>query len=234
MDDEGAFVIRPISLPGLSGEEFDQKKYDLIQQFAQELREKLDLEIRTFHRGGFDYEKCKQLIRSQGITSLMSMVRVKEDVIGVTDVCHRYLLSNMLRDKLKTLSPSNELVIVDGYIFPKNLREDRKGYLDFLADIFSPTISNIKHIRFITCPKYNAHLFSDFKKLLLGMNSQLGVVCRITERIHDRFWFIDRTKGIFIGTSLNGVGKKYALVDYISETDTRQLLTMLVEEGLLD
>ena len=86
---------------------------------------------------------------------------------------------------------------------------------------------------FITCPKYNTDLFSDFKESLIRLNPELSVVCKTTKEFHDRFWIIDRTKGLFIGTSLNGIGKRYALVDIIRDNDTKDLMNALMKLQLV-
>jgi len=233
MNSQDAFVIVPVSSDKSVSKHFDVEAHDLLIQFDEMLRKKLGLKINIVQLDGFGYEKCKQLIKSEGITSLMSMVYLQEDIMGITDVGRRYLIGDMLRDKLKTLSPSNEIIIVDCYIFPKKLKEDTKDYLKFLTDIFSPTISNIKHMSFITCHKYNTNLFFDFKESLIKLNPALSVVCKTTEEFHDRFWIIDRTNGLFIGTSLNGIGKKYALVDFIRDNDTKDLMNVLMELQLV-
>lgn len=238
MNEQDAFIIVPVSLGDTARKpsDIDVEASYLLKQFDKLLREKLGLKIDIIQLHGFDYDKCKQLIKSEGITALMSMMYLQEDIMGrFTDVGHKYLIVDMLRDKLKGLSPSYEIIIVDRYIFPSfHNTEDRKDYLTLFTDIFSPTISNIKHINFITCPKYNTDLFSDFKKSLIRLNPELSVVCKTTKEFHDRFWIIDRTKGLFIGTSLNGIGKRYALVDIIRDKDTEDLLNILMKLKLVD
>ena len=41
--------------------------------------------------------------------------------------------------------------------------------------------------------------------------------------INDRFWIGDQTRGIVIGTSLTGLGNRYALMDYISDQDSADI-----------
>ena len=35
----------------------------------------------------------------------------------------------------------------------------------------------------------------------------------------------DEAKGLFIGTSLNGIGRRYALIDNIADRDTKEILS---------
>ncbi|SDN22776.1 hypothetical protein SAMN05216517_10949 [Janthinobacterium sp. OK676] len=48
-----------------------------------------------------------------------------------------------------------------------------------------------------------------------------------TNKFHDRFWIDpDNLKGVVMGTSLNGVTKKIALIDNLGRADVTQLSTM--------
>ena len=50
---------------------------------------------------------------------------------------------------------------------------------------------------------------------------------------HDRFWVgIDNRKGVVLGTSLNGIGKKIALVDILKESDVDAIIDELKIAGL--
>ncbi|HDR9508892.1 TPA: hypothetical protein QDC03_007958 [Burkholderia cepacia] len=46
----------------------------------------------------------------------------------------------------------------------------------------------------------------------------------VTDEFHDRFWVdAEKNAGIVMGTSLNGIGKKIALIDHLSESDARDI-----------
>lgn len=231
MNYQDAFVLSPIS----SDEPIDIDKqlrvHELLIQFDELLRKELGLEFRIVDLGGYAYEECQKLIRTKGISSVMSTVRLQEALMPkVSDVRHKYLIVEMLRDRLIDLSPCNEIIIVDGYIFPDNgscSAADRKDYLQMFEDIFAPIISSVRAFNFVTKPGYNQGLFADFKRLLLGLNPKSSVSCKTTNDFHDRFWIVDRSKGLFVGTSLNGIGKKYALVDVIRDDDTKEIVNVL-------
>jgi len=230
MNNQDAFIIVPVSSGNSSSKGFDVDVAILLKKFDRILREKLGSQIKIVQR--FDYKKCQQLIKSEGITSFMSMVPIKEDIMHITK--DRVSIGDMLREQLKNLSPSKELIIIDGYVFKKREDEELKDHLKFFTDIFSPTISNIKDLKFITSSKYNKANYDFFKKSLTELNPELAVVCNTTEDFHDRFWIIDRTKGLVIGTSINGIGNKYALWDVLCDKDIKYLLKILMELRLLD
>jgi len=232
MNNQDAFIIVPVSSGNSSSKGFDVDAGILVKQFDKILREKLGLQIKIVQLGGFDYEKCQQLIKSKGITSFMSMVPIKEDIMSRTN--DRDSIGDMLRKRLEDLLPSKEIIIVDGYVFKPKKYEKPKDHLKFFTNIFSPTIRNIKHINFITNPEYDKSIYDYFKKSLTELNPELTVVCNTTKEFHDRFWIIDRIKGLVIGTSLNGIGNKYALFDILRDEDTKYLLKIFMELQLVD
>ena len=45
-----------------------------------------------------------------------------------------------------------------------------------------------------------------------------------TDQFHDRFWIDpENGSGIVMGTSLNGIGKKIALIDHLSSSDVAEI-----------
>lgn len=231
MNNQDAFIIVPVSSGNSSSKGFDVDVCVLLKQFDKILREKLGLQIKIVQLDWFDYEKCQQLIKSKGVTSFMSMVPIKEDIMHITK--DRGSIGDMLREQLEGLSPSKEIIIVDGYVFEPKKNEKPKDHLKFFTDIFSPTIRNIKHINFITNPGYPKNIYDYFKNSLTELNPELTVDCNTTKSFHDRFWIIDRTKGLVIGTSLNGIGNKYALWDILRDKDIEDLLNILMELQLV-
>jgi len=231
MNNQDAYRIVPVSSGNPSSEGFDVDTDVLLKRADQLLRENLGLEIKIILQDGFDLEKCQQFIKSDGITSFMSMIHIQEDIMH--KVKDRGSIGDMLREQLDNLSPSKEIIIVDGYIFKPKKGEEPIEHLKFFTDIFSPTLMKIKHIIFITDPKYISNYYL-FKKQLNELNPELIVDCNTSEDFHDRFWIIDRTKGLVIGTSLNGIGNKYALFDILRDEDTKYLLKICREQRLLD
>ena len=52
---------------------------------------------------------------------------------------------------------------------------------------------------------------------------------------HDRFWIFHSEKltdccGLFVGTSINGLAKKYALIEYLSEKDCIDIICEIKEK----
>jgi hypothetical protein len=49
----------------------------------------------------------------------------------------------------------------------------------------------------------------------------------ISDEFHDRYWInIDNAKGVIVGTSLNGIGKKISMIDYATSADSREIISL--------
>lgn len=179
--------------------------------------------------------RCRRLLLEQGVSHILSLLVLQEAVLPKVDLLHRDLLTEIIRDKLIGLSPSSSLTIIDSYFFPESIKEaEIATYIETLGDILEPVISDIKEITLITLPKYNPQIRNQVKEWLLSVNPQLVVSHKVSSDFHDRIWIVDEQKGLFIGTSLNGIGKKYALVDYIRDEDTQEISAILKQRKLLD
>jgi hypothetical protein len=202
--------------------------YELMTQFDERLRKELELEFRNVDL----IDECKELIRNEGVSWIMSLKRLQAALLTKSvDIQEKDILVEMLRDMLMKLSPSKNLIIVDNYFFPS--KTDKNEYLQMFKDIFLPSIGKVASFNFITNPNFNQNLFQDCKRLLLTLNPNLNVDYKTTDDFHDRFWIVDQTKGLFVGTSLNGVGKRYALVDFIRDEDTKEIVNTLEQLKLV-
>ncbi|MEO8778611.1 MAG: hypothetical protein ABI389_08055 [Rhodanobacter sp.] len=49
----------------------------------------------------------------------------------------------------------------------------------------------------------------------------------VTEDFHNRYWIDgESTKGVVVGTSLNGIGKKIAMIDHARSADSREIVRL--------
>lgn len=237
MKNRDAYVLAYVSSDKEVSVETRIEAREFLLQCDEQLRKHLDLELRVISLGGYAIDECQRMIREGGITSIMSLVRLQEAVMPkVADSQHRFLVVEMLRDKLVKLAPQKELVIVDNYIFPPKGFPDEESKLEYwqmLEDIFEPVVRKIGSLIFVTKSNFNRSLFEELKHLLARLNPNLFAVCHTTDDFHDRFWISDRQNGLFVGTSINGIGKRYALVDAIREDDTEEIVRVLEKLGLI-
>jgi len=178
-------------------------------------------------------EMCHKLIMEKGSRYILSLERLQEAVLPKTgSIEEQDLLVRFLSAYLQDLSPSKDLIIVDGYFFPRNLR-DRATYLRTFREIFDSVTPKVATVRFITKPDHNRALYEDIRSVLLDLNPEINVVHSTTEDFHDRFWIADEVKGLFIGTSFDGIGRRYALADFMKDEDTATIVEELRRASLI-
>ncbi len=210
-------------------------KHTTIMELESFLRTR-NINLYFFDLEDYCIKKCQELIKQEGLTCVLSLIRLREAFlpkVDANDVKKFTLLVDILRNKLTDLAPSHSLILLDNFLFAPNIA-DRQTYLRMVEDIFAQVINGIKEVRFITSSKhYDKSLYEDIERLFKILNNQVVIECKTTEDFHDRFWIVDEVKGLFIGTSLNGIGKRYALVDNMSDEDTKTIVEELRKLDLL-
>jgi hypothetical protein len=116
------------------------------------------------------------------------------------------------------------------YLSVHSLGEDP---ISMFREVFGSVVAKIASIRFITEPGYDIALYQSIRQVLADLNPQISVSLKTTGDSHDRFWIVDETKGLFVGTSLNGIGRKYALTDYMKDVDIAAIMEELRRLSLL-
>lgn len=178
---------------------------------------------------GYSLSEVQDMLQREGPSYIMSLRVLREEILPVTDrkdASSFGLLIDTLRNKLIQLSPSESLTMVDRYLFSKDIKNQAE-YLTLFEQIVDSVIGKIKLVRFVTQPSYSDELYKKTVNLLENMNPHISVEHSKSEYFHDRFWIADDQRGIFVGTSLNGLGNKYALVDNIRDSDTNSIVEEL-------
>lgn len=150
-------------------------------------------------------------ISQNGMSSLFNFTLSLEDVTSKSMNINE--LESVILKFISKLNGASKILIVDPYLY----------CLDGENDLFEKSIRSIsekvQRVILITSPR---HI-----KNKIGIDNKIrtilpGVIIDnfTTDDVHDRFWIgMDIKKGIVMGTSFNGIGKKLALVDIISEGD---------------
>lgn len=140
-------------------------------------------------------------------------------------------IKDIIQKYLDKVIVSNKLLIIDRYFFPS--RYDIT-YPNFVFDILEKYLITIDEITIITSTRHDKRLKLEIETLLKTKKSTLNLNYGFTDTIHDRFWISDyNKKGLILGTSLNGFGKKYALIDYLKINDVKKLISELQTIGLI-
>ena len=205
---------------------------ELLKELGNRLQQR-GIEVYLLDVDTYCLEMCQKLIMEKGLRYILSLERLQEAVLPkIGSIEERDLLIKVLSNYLQALSPSKDLTIVDRYFFPANL-SDRAGYLGTFREIFGLVIPKVAMVRFITKPDHDRALYKDIKSVLIDLNPEINVVHKMTNDFHDRYWIADEVKGLFIGTSLNGIGRKYALVDFMEDEDTATIVKELRRASLI-
>lgn len=150
-------------------------------------------------------------ISKNGMSSLFNFTLSLEDVTSKSMDINE--LESVILKFISHLNGAEQILIVDPYLY----------CLDSENDLFEKSIRTIsgkvKRVILITSPRHIKNKIDIDNKIRTILP---GIIIDnfTTDDVHDRFWIgTDIGKGIVMGTSFNGIGKKLALVDRISEND---------------
>lgn len=111
-----------------------------------------------------------------------------------------------------------ELIIIDPYLFVK----PDGGYDKFLTSILKACKCKFKKISVFIKQNNTNQVFLKKVKEVIGDYFQEYY----TDEFHDRFWIGDRKKGFIMGTSMNGIGKKYSIIQKLEESDVVEIINI--------
>jgi hypothetical protein len=187
--------------------------------------ERLGFRALTTTRYSLVEHEVKQLLLENGMSYVWRLTRVQETVLPRT--VDMPALVGVLRGMLKRIEPTEELIIIDRYLLPKQCPD----CVDILMSAITPVLDRIKRLVVVVSQSHDPAHIDAIRNRLKGGKCEL--VCRASEAFHDRFWIADRKRALFVGTSLNGLGKRYALADYMDAEDVRDIIEAVVTERLL-
>jgi len=164
-------------------------------------------------------ERLKQILLEKGVTSILSQQLLTEEVLP--DGTPRNAVIDTLKYKLNRCNPNNTLHIIDPYLYPQNYDPN---YISDFVEIFRDAIKACNHIKICTLQNRNTNLEQQIESQIQNINPQTSIEKKYSNVFHDRFWIADEERGIFVGTSLNGIGRRYAVVDYLQEEDAKEIV----------
>lgn len=175
-------------------------------------------------------KEWKEWLTKTGLTESYTPPKYRE-AIG-TPYNNQIEIKSLIQQYLDNVVTTDRLLIVDRYIFPQNADS---AYADYLMDIIGKYIPKLGEIIFITsADKHNSAMMSHIYNSIKEINPNIDIDFRFTDLFHDRFWISNYNgKGLLMGSSLNGYGKKYALIDYLNIPDVREVISELNLQGLL-
>jgi len=181
----------------------------------------------------YDYQKeVVDFIINKGFSNFVNTQGLNEGVIPAGT--SQLKIINVLTKYLSKVGVDNELIIIDPFFLaPTRL----PNYVQLVESILINFLGTIDVIRLITTAnpsKIDPTLLGQINTALKVHKPTLQIIHTTTNNFHDRFWISNnRKKGVVTGTSLNGFGNKFALVDRLNTSDVRDVVDELVSLELI-
>lgn len=162
--------------------------------------------------------EAQSLIKERGPSAILRAAMLTEAVLP--DNTPRDELLDTIKYQLNRCDPTESLLIVDPYLFPSNPDTD---YLRDLLSLVAPSIEKGIDLTIATKSNRNTVLEASFLSGLTSLRASATAFIKPTNAFHDRFWIADGKRGLFLGTSLNGIGRRYAVADYLNDADVEEI-----------
>ena len=135
-------------------------------------------------------------------------------------------------DRLARLAPASDLIIVDPYLFPPTPSLGEAGYARRLADLIAPLLDEDATVRCVVNKRANARVAAGVRENLALLKPGVSLMIRESEDFHDRFWIAEKSRGVVVGASLNGLGSRLFFIDELDAEDVAAILKVLETIGI--
>lgn len=159
-----------------------------------------------------------EYISEHGLSALFNMTMVMEDITSPSMSLNQ--VEAVVTKFVQTLLPATRLVVVDPYFYKPSKTGDTAAYL---GRVLGSQAATLQQVYVVSNGKGSMHanMHAAFDAAAPGVS----VSDATTDDFHDRFWINpDAGTGIVMGTSLNGLGNKVALVDKLGNDDVQDIL----------
>jgi hypothetical protein len=175
-------------------------------------------------------EEIAEEVARYGLSNLLRLERLVGAVVEPGQT--KNFVENLMVKFLQNVDIDNELIIVDPYFYASTADRD---YPQFVANILRPFHDKLSTIKIITLSnKVNAAIKTAVENEINSLNSTIDIQHTTSDLYHDRFWITGkRAKGIIAGTSLNGLGRRYAIIDKLHEDDVKDIVNSLISNNLI-
>lgn len=157
-----------------------------------------------------------EYIAEHGLHSLFKLQLVMEDITSPSMAIDE--VETVVAKFVRTLLPAKRLVIVDPYFYKPGSDTDA-----FVARLLGQQAATLEQVFIFS--NGSGSMKSQMHAAFATVAPKVAVFDTSTDAFHDRFWINpDEGTGIVMGTSLNGLGKKIALVDKLSRSDVQDVM----------
>jgi hypothetical protein len=158
----------------------------------------------------------REYIVENGISSLFNFSLTCDAVLhgGI----HVDEITDIALQFVGKLNGVRDLFIIDPYFY-----SDSPDCVALFEKMMSALSGQLKSVTFFTNGR-RASKSSSMHSALKAVAPKVSIKDVVTEEFHDRFWIdAENMTGIVMGTSLNGIGKKLALIDHLSQPDVCEI-----------
>lgn len=179
-----------------------------------------------FSRKQFSLEDVQYKLRTEGPQAFLRYIRLQEDISPKAPFKRALAF---VAERLAVLAPASELTIIDPYLFPTRPQLGVDEYSANLAALIAPIVEPEAKLRFVVNTRANSEVESNVNTILGDLVAGITIQIHHSEDFHDRFWVADRSRGVVVGTSLNGLGSKLFLMDSLNASDVATIVEILDE-----
>ena len=199
--------------------------------------------VKSFNKSLDISDFFKELNKCQNITQDFLCARLNE--ISIRDILRDYVAKNgisslfhfsitcdavlhggihvdeieeVMLGFIRQLNGAKHLLIIDPYFYSTD-----PSCVELFGRMIAAIAEKLESVTFITNGR-GGNKKAAMHEILKKVTPTIKIGDVITDQFHDRFWIDAENKnGIVMGTSLNGIGKKIALVDRLSSSDVGEI-----------
>lgn len=166
-------------------------------------------------------------ILEHGLSSLYSFSIVMEDItspsLTIDDI------EKLVAKFVARIDGAKRILVIDPYFYAPSRTTN---VADSFKNLLGHAISALEEIIFVTNGQNTASK-ADIHAAVTALAPACKIVDFVTSEFHDRFWVDpDSSKGLVMGTSLNGLGRKVALVDRLNAADVAEIVGLAKAAGV--
>jgi hypothetical protein len=165
-------------------------------------------------------------IAEHGLSSIYNFSILREDItspsLGINEI------EKVVAKFVARLDGAKRVMIIDPYLYVGSSKVDVVGVF---KNLLGKASSALEEIIFVTNGK-KTDAKPDIHAAVSALVPNCKIVDVVTSEFHDRFWIDpDAGKGLVMGTSLNGLGRKIALVDKLQDADVLEIVKLAKVAG---
>lgn len=189
----------------------------------REFIESFGYEMKMLDRG-YSLEEVQEKLLTVGPSAFLRLMRLQEDILPKAPSKAAW---QSVAERLAILGPATELTIVDPFLFSETIKAQQiTQYSQQLAALIDSIVTSEASVTCVV-DRLNEDVFQATKAVLALSKPDVSISVKQSRHFHDRFWIADRSKGVVVGTSLTGIGKRVFFIDALSTADVGSVVEEL-------